>query len=97
MAQLIALAKKRASSEDQAGWQVQLGAMPTKAGAERVIRDAMVKQPDLAAKTPVTQKIETPNGPLFRARLSGFATQHDARAACERLTKPERVCWVISA
>ncbi|MEM6849197.1 MAG: D-alanyl-D-alanine carboxypeptidase [Pseudomonadota bacterium] len=97
MAKLIALAKKRAKTEDPSGWQVQLGAMPTKAGAERVIRDAVAKQPGLAAKTPVTQKIETPNGPLFRARLSGFATQNDARAACERLTKPERVCWVISA
>lgn len=69
----------------KAGWQIQIGAYPTRDGAMRIIEKALAMDLNrLAGKTPFAIPITRGSSTLYRARFSGF-DQSSAREACKEL------------
>lgn len=96
------------ASEDQAprlageavpvhsGWSIQIGAFPTKEGAEDRLVAAKASGIELIdGKTGFTMAISLDKGMLYRARFSGF-TQDAARAACKALLGKGIACFPLS-
>jgi D-alanyl-D-alanine carboxypeptidase len=82
---------------DEAGWNIQIGAVPTAEGAQALLEKAQAKMgPVLASAQPVTQMIEHRGTTLYRARFSGFSDQQEARAACAKLKRKDFSCLAVS-
>jgi hypothetical protein len=89
-----AAAVERGSGE--AGWHIQIGAVPTEAGAEALIERAQQSMGQmLASLVPVTQPVEHEGETLFRARFAGFAGKEEARAACAKLKGKSFACLAV--
>jgi D-alanyl-D-alanine carboxypeptidase len=83
-----------ASSED--GWHIQIGAVPTLAGAEALLEDARDTMGQvLASVHPLTQPVQADGGTLYRARFAGFAGKDEARAACAKLKSKAISCLAV--
>jgi D-alanyl-D-alanine carboxypeptidase len=78
------------------GWQIQLGAVPSKDEARRLLDEALGEVPALDKHHRVTLPVTTERGTLYRARLSGFRSREAARAACKRFANHDRPCWAVS-
>lgn len=78
-----------------AAWQIQIGAVPTQAGADGLLDAAVRTEPALAQHPRVTISVTTAAGTLYRARFGGFQTQADAQTACKRFTNHNRPCWAV--
>ena len=69
----------------KAGWQIQIGAYPTRDGAMRIIEKALSMDLNrLVGKTAFAIPITRGSSTLYRARFSGF-DQSSAREACKEL------------
>lgn len=72
-----------ANLASQAHWQVQIGAYNSRVATDNALRAAKSKLPrSLSHATPVAVPLQTSDGVLFRARLSGF-DQKQADQACK--------------
>jgi len=77
------------------GWTVQLGAFRSPDDSARIIDRARRSLPGVLDRTErVVQAVDTQNGPLYRARLTGL-TQQDASASCANLTGMGMACFVV--
>ena len=77
------------------GWTVQLGAFRSPDDSARIIDRARRSLPGVLDRTErVVQAVDTQNGPLYRARLTGL-TQQDASASCAGLTGLGMACFVV--
>ena len=80
----------------QGGWHIQIGAVPTQAGAEALLEKAQATMgPVLASLQPVTQAVESGGDTLYRARFSGFADKAEARAICTKLKRKDFSCLAV--
>ncbi|MEM0908562.1 MAG: D-alanyl-D-alanine carboxypeptidase [Pseudomonadota bacterium] len=84
------------ASASRHGWQIQLGAVRSRSEAHDLLNDAQQKVPSLGLHSRVTEPVSTGRGTLYRARLSGFPTQNEAKAACKRFANHDRPCWAVS-
>ncbi|TWA73517.1 sporulation related protein [Azospirillum brasilense] len=77
------------------GWTVQLGAFRSPDDSARIIDRARRSMPGTLSRTErVVQTVDTQNGPLYRARLTGL-TQQDAAQSCASLTGMGMACFVV--
>jgi D-alanyl-D-alanine carboxypeptidase len=94
--EIIAGAAAVEHGSGEAGWHIQIGAVPTEAGAEELIERARQSMGQtLASLTPVTQPVEHKGTTLFRARFAGFADKEEARAACAKLKGKSFACLAV--
>ncbi len=83
------------------GWQVQVGAVPTKVHALDLLSKARKKFPTLTKSSKYgnlrdyLQPVEKNGGTLYRARLAGFLSKDSARAACKAMKKRKIDCLAI--
>ena len=76
-------------------WTVQLGAFRSPADSNRIIEKARRVSPVTLARTErVVQAVDTQNGPLYRARLTGLS-QQDAAQSCASLSGQGMACFVV--
>lgn len=77
------------------GWTVQLGAFRSPADSNRIIEKARRASPATLTRTErVVQAVDTQNGPLYRARLTGLS-QQDAAQSCTSLSGQGMACFVV--
>ncbi|MBJ3776465.1 D-alanyl-D-alanine carboxypeptidase [Acuticoccus mangrovi] len=77
-------------------WQIQIGAVPSAALAERLLAEAVADEPAMGQRKKLTIKVATDKGTLYRARFAGFASKDEAWAACKRFANHDRPCWAVS-
>ncbi len=93
---LAALEPTVAPAPSEGSWSVQIGAFPSKDGAERRIEEARAMGLDaLAGKAAFTMSVQIGTEVLFRARFSGF-TEGAARAVCKSLAAKGLSCFPLS-
>ena len=80
----------------EAGWHIQIGAVPTAEGAAALIERAQASMGQvLASLSPVTQAIDHNGTTLFRARFVGFTDKDEARATCAKLKRESFACLAV--
>jgi D-alanyl-D-alanine carboxypeptidase len=78
------------------GWHIQIGAVPTKEGAEALIGKARHSAGDLlAAAEPFTAPVEKDGSTLYRARFAGFSGKDEARETCLKLERKSFSCLAV--
>ncbi|MFK7901911.1 MAG: SPOR domain-containing protein, partial [Nitratireductor sp.] len=81
-------AAKASAQQPAKGWQIQIGAVPSKQDATNRLNAARKYQSKTLAKVEnYTMMVETNGGTLYRARFAGFASKKQAWAACNKLKK----------
>lgn len=111
LARLTRMARTRAGTEDiiaaprtrtsdpeagEAGWHIQIGAVPTMEGARDLIEKAQSSMgPELASRHALTQEIDSNGTTLYRARFAGFLGKDDARNACDKLKSKRFSCLAV--
>ncbi len=82
------------TSNEPAGWVIQVGAAPEKNQAVVLLQKAQDKGGKvLRSATPFTVAYLNGNEQLYRARFGGFADQDAAVSACKLLKKKGMGCW----
>ncbi len=85
-----------ASARRKGSWFVQIAAVPTREGANRLLEQVRLKAgPELASAQSVTQPVEKSGTTLYRARFAGFAGKTEARAVCARLKRKSVNCLAV--
>jgi D-alanyl-D-alanine carboxypeptidase len=91
-----AKAEADAINKAKPGWQIQIGAYPTKDGAMRIIEKALSMDLNpLAGKTAFAIPITRGSSTLYRARFSGF-DRSTAREACKELERKGFGCLPLA-
>ena len=91
-----AKAEAEATLKPRAGWQIQIGAYPTRDGAMRIIEKALSMDLNpLAGKSAFAIPIKNGSSTLYRARFSGF-NQSSAREACKVLERKGLSCLPLA-
>ncbi len=90
------VAMNKPSSKNRKGWQIQIGATPSRASAEKLLSAARTKAKTLLASNdnymePVVKGSTT----LIRARFAGFSSKRSARKACKYLKRRKFSCLAI--
>lgn len=90
------VAMNKPSSKNRKGWQIQIGATPSRASAKKLLSDARIKAKTLLASNdnymePVVKGSTT----LIRARFAGFSSKRSARKACKYLKRRKFSCLAI--
>ena len=81
---------------DEAGWNIQIGAVPTAEGAQALLDKAKATMGTvLASLQPVTQEVDHRGTTLYRARFAGFSDKDEARAACAQLKSKDFSCLAV--
>lgn len=84
------------SARRKGSWFVQVAAVPTREGANRLLEQVRLKAgPVLAGAEPVTEPIEKSGTTLYRARFAGFSGKTEARAVCARLKRKSVNCLAV--
>ncbi|GIL01601.1 MAG: D-alanyl-D-alanine carboxypeptidase [Alphaproteobacteria bacterium] len=79
------------------GWQIQIGATPSRDSALRLLREARAKAPDLlAAVADHTETVAKGSETLYRARFAGFSSKSEAWGACGVLKKKKFACLALA-
>ncbi len=80
----------------EAGWHIQIGAVPTAEGAEELLQKARNSAGGvLASAQPFTQEVERNGTTLYRARFAGFSGKEAARNACTQLKSKSINCLAV--
>jgi D-alanyl-D-alanine carboxypeptidase (penicillin-binding protein 5/6) len=81
-----------AVAEKAAGYVIQIGALPSREAAMKILTDTQAKHGDiLEGLEPVAQGYKS----VVRARYSGFADRQTAAGVCELLRKKGVSCQVL--
>jgi D-alanyl-D-alanine carboxypeptidase len=79
------------------GWTIQIGSLPSEAGARAVLARASAKAGTvLASASPFTETFKKGSTVYHRARFAGFASKRAAWNACSALKKKDFGCFAIS-
>ena len=95
---IVAAPRVRTSDPEagEAGWHIQIGAVPTMQGAEELIEKAQSSMgPVLASRRALTQEVAKDGTTLYRARFAGFVGKDDARDACTKLKSKSFSCLAV--
>lgn len=88
--------KAAASRREPAGWQIQIGAVPTSKAAASFLAEARKKGGRaLAGAEPYTEAVSKGGSTLYRARFSGFGSEKEAQQACAQLKKQSYACMAF--
>lgn len=80
------------------GWQIQIGATESKAGALGLLNKAQAKASSALAGTyTYTETVDKGNSVLHRARFVGFANKAAAKDACQALKRKKFACLVLAS
>jgi hypothetical protein len=80
----------------EAGWHIQIGAVPTIEGARALIENAKESMgPVLASVQSLTQPVERDGNTLYRARFAGFSDKEEARETCAKLKSKSIACLAV--
>lgn len=83
-----------ASTEDRAGWVVQVGSSPSRDEARNALRKAIERGDQiLASAEAFTSEFEKGGVKYYRARFSGFGSQSAAAQACSALKRKKVECY----
>ena len=78
------------------GWQIQIGATESKAGAIGLLNKAQAKAPSALAGTRIyTETVDKGSAVLHRARFVGFSDKSAAREACRALKRKKFDCLTL--
>ena len=78
------------------GWQIQIGATESKAGAIGLLNKAQAKAPSALSGTRIyTETVDKGSSVLHRARFVGFADKAAAREACRALKRKNFDCLAL--
>ena len=89
-------AQSTAANAGSGGWHVQIGAVPTRDGAQALIESAQASMgAALAAFPPLTQEVNKNGTLLYRARFAGLADKESARALCAKLASQSINCLAV--
>ncbi len=92
-----ARAEDDTSEPDEAGWNIQIGAVPTAEGAQALIEKAQSTMGTvLASLQPLTQEIDHRGTTLYRARFAGLSDKEEARAVCAQLKRKDFSCLAVA-
>jgi D-alanyl-D-alanine carboxypeptidase len=98
-AQEIVAAPRSSAAEDRSaasGWHIQIGAVPTRDGANELIQEARASiGAALASLEPLTQPVEKDGTTLYRARFAGLSDKEAARALCAKLESKSFSCLAV--
>lgn len=95
-ADIIAGAAEIERGSSEAGWHIQIGAVPTEEGAEALLEKARASLgTTLAALTPLTQPVDRDGSTLYRARFAGFSGKEEARDTCAQLKRRSFACLAV--
>jgi D-alanyl-D-alanine carboxypeptidase len=84
------------SAASEAGWNIQIGAVPTLDGAQDLLAHAQTEMgPVLASLHPLTQQIDRNGQTLYRARFAGFSGKEEARDTCAKLERQSIDCLAV--
>lgn len=77
-------------------WQIQVAAVPSQEGAQRLLTQLRVKAGSLLAPyTASAQKAERDGKTFYRVRFVGFETQISAQTLCRRLKEHNYACFAL--
>ena len=86
-----------ASTSASKGWVIQIGAMPDRAAAVKLLARAQGEGgKTLRGAEPFTMAFAKNNEQLYRARFGGFDGQTSATRACKALKKKGFACWATA-
>ena len=86
-----------ASTAAMSGWMIQIGAMPDRDAALKLLARAQDKGGKaLRDVQPFTMAYAKNNEQLYRARFGGFDGQSSAASACKVLEKKGFACWATA-
>lgn len=77
------------------GWQIQIAAATSEKAAQSILQSAQSKVRALAGSRPYTQAVKSGGSTLYRARFVGFASEQEARRACDSLTQQSYQCLLM--
>lgn len=77
-------------------WAIQVGVMPTRAGAQKLGEKVETMLKPRPAGLRVAVEEANPKATLYHVRLSGFADAKSAGTACMNLKKQKQDCFVAS-
>lgn len=96
---MVALSRPNPTDDGRAadaGWHVQIGAVPTEDGAQALLENARQSMGRvLASLQPVTQEVEKDGTTLYRARFAGLSDKEEARALCAKLQSKSIKCLAV--
>jgi D-alanyl-D-alanine carboxypeptidase len=112
MARLTQIAQIRAGTRDmvatkgagrasdpepvEAGWHIQIGAVPTMEAAQALLDNARNSMGEvLKPRRPMTQEVDRDGTTLYRARFAGFSDKDQARATCAKLMSKSFSCLAV--
>jgi D-alanyl-D-alanine carboxypeptidase len=80
----------------EAGWHIQIGAVPTQTGADELIETAKASMGTvLASLQPFTQPVKKDGTTLYRARFAGLSDKEAARELCAKLESKSIKCLAV--
>lgn len=92
----VASTETRDSASSEAGWNIQIGAVPTLDGAQDLLAHAQSEMgPVLASLHPLTQPVDRNGQTLYRARFAGFSGKQEARDTCAKLERQSIDCLAV--
>ncbi len=91
------VAMNQPTSKNRKGWQIQIGATPSRASAEKLLTSARTKAKTILASTDnyMEPVIVKGNTTLIRARFAGFSSKRSAKKACKYLKRRKFACLTI--
>ncbi len=90
------VAMNKPSSKNRKGWQIQIGATPSRASAEKLLSAARTKAKTLLASNDnYMESVIKGSTTLIRARFAGFSSKRSARKACKYLKRRKFSCLAI--
>jgi D-alanyl-D-alanine carboxypeptidase len=93
---IIAGAPEVEQGSGDAGWHIQIGAVPTMEGAEALLEKARTSMgTTLASLIPLTQPVDRDGSTLYRARFAGFSDKEAARDTCAKLKRRSFACLAV--
>jgi len=84
-------------SKNRKGWQIQIGATPSRASAEKLLTSARTKAKNILSSTDnyMEPVVVEGNTTLIRARFAGFSSKRSAKKACKYLKRRKFACLTI--
>ncbi|MGQ7792955.1 D-alanyl-D-alanine carboxypeptidase [Faunimonas sp. B44] len=94
--QAVVAAPAEAAPASRSGWQIQIGAVPSREGADALLSKASSAAGDVVARLePFTIAVDAGGTTLYRARFAGFDGKDDARKACTQLKRKSFDCLAV--
>ena len=90
------VAMDQPTSKNRKGWQIQIGATPSRVSAQKLLSSARTKaRTILASADNYMEPVVKGKTTLIRARFAGFSSKRSAKKACKYLKRKKFACLTI--